>query len=60
MKKFKWAVCTALFCLPVSFSGCGGSEDVSVVPASTEMTADQEAEYEAESLGSATNDQDQN
>ncbi|MGB7343384.1 MAG: hypothetical protein WBD20_04185 [Pirellulaceae bacterium] len=59
MRKFKFAMLLGLLFVPCAMVGCGESKETTVIEAAPEMTAEEEATYEEQSMGSA-NDQDQN
>ncbi len=58
MSKIKFFLSIALLLLPYAFAGCSGSSEPTVIEGSP-MTAEEEAEYEEESYGNAS-DEDQN
>ncbi len=60
MSKVKFLFAVVLLAVPCTFVGCGGSEDVTVVPEAPEMSAEAEAEYEEGAQGGESGGDEQN
>lgn len=59
-KLLKFVFVLAVALVPMSFSGCGGSTETTVVETEPLMTEDEEAEYIEETMGAGSEDTSQN